>query len=85
MKKVKILHVVSCLCNGGTERYLINNLKYIDKSRFEFVFLVLGERDELICNEIKNNGGRIVDSKSTSLHSIRSFARIFKNCIKNEK
>ena len=54
-----ILHVVSCLELGGTEAFIMNMYRHIDRSRIQFDFLVLDEREYPYTEEIRKLGGEI--------------------------
>ena len=58
----KILQVVGCLENGGTEQFLMSIYRQIDKNRFQFDFYVLNPQyiSETIYNEIVSMGGQVI-------------------------
>lgn len=52
MKKKKILQIIPCFQYGGTEAYVINNFKNIDKNKFEFDFWIAQKSNsQYISNE----------------------------------
>lgn len=64
MKKKKILQVLSCLEYGGTEAYIVNNLKNINKEEFNFDLWIAQPSDSMYVsskyvNEIISLGGNI--------------------------
>lgn len=56
---IRILHVVGCLERGGTEAFIMNLYRNIDRSQLQFDFLVLQENDYPHIEEIKKLGGNI--------------------------
>lgn len=74
MEKIKILQVVSCLEKGGTEAYIVNNFRHIDRERFSFDFLVFVEKEYPYYTDIIHNlGGRIFFCGVPSLKRIPIF------------
>ena len=59
MKMKRILQVVSCLELGGTEAFIMNNYRMLDRTKYQFDFLVFVKKDYPYLNEIKSLGGRI--------------------------
>lgn len=55
----KILQIIPSLRRNGTERYIINNLKFINKNEFNFDFYVIYDDSREYYDEINNNGGNI--------------------------
>ena len=47
MNKIRVLHIIESLSLGGAERRLINDLKFIDKSKFENAVCTLFNRTPL--------------------------------------
>ncbi|MBR3382868.1 MAG: glycosyltransferase family 1 protein [Clostridia bacterium] len=67
----KILQVVSCLERGGTEAFLMNQYRNIDRDKIQFDFFVFREKDYPYLDEIRSMGGNVffgVPPKSTHLH-----------------
>lgn len=58
MKKIKVLHVINSMENGGMQSYLMTLLRFIDKERFQFDFLVYNN-NSLYYDEIKQHGSHI--------------------------
>jgi glycosyltransferase involved in cell wall biosynthesis len=56
---MRVLHIVSGLRRGGTEQYLMNLYRHIDRSLVQFDFLVLSEQAEVYEQEIESLGGRV--------------------------
>ncbi len=58
-EKIKILHVLGGLNLGGAETFVMNFYKNIDKSKFQFDFVVHGNDKGIYEEEIEKNGGTI--------------------------
>lgn len=56
---IRILHVVGCLERGGTEAFIMNLYRHIDRSAVQFDFLVLHEKDYPYLEEIRSLGGNV--------------------------
>lgn len=56
----RILHVVSCFEKGGTEAFIMNCFRNIDRTRFTFDILVLSATPSPYESEIKELGGRVI-------------------------
>lgn len=66
----KILQVVACLERGGTEAFLMNQYRNMDRSQIQFDFFVFREKDYPYLEEIRSLGGNVyfgVPPKSTNL------------------
>lgn len=55
----RILHVVSCLERGGTEAFIMNHYRAMDRTEYQFDFLVFREKDYPYLEEIFRLGGRV--------------------------
>lgn len=81
LEKIKVLQVVSCLDKGGTEAYIMNNLRHINREKFQFDFLVFTDNVDAYKQEIENLGGRIFIGTEPKVKSIFSFVRSIILCI----
>jgi glycosyltransferase involved in cell wall biosynthesis len=59
MKKKKILHVLGGLYCGGTETFVMNMFRAIDKEKFQFEFLIHEKLEAHYDKEVLELGGRI--------------------------
>lgn len=59
-KRINILHVVGSMDMGGTETFLMNALRTIDKDKYQFIFLCFTDDVFDYEKEIQSIGGRIV-------------------------
>lgn len=71
----RILHVVSCLEYGGTEAYIMNNYRNIDKKEYEFDFLVFIKKDYPLADEIRQLGGHVYFSVTPKLGDMHNFIK----------
>ncbi len=56
---VRVLHVVTYMCRGGLETFIMNYYRKIDRSKVQFDFLVHREFEADYDREIQDLGGRI--------------------------
>ena len=61
MRKSVILQVLPMLKRGGVEAFVMNNFRSIDRERFQFIFLIIGEGEEYD-DEISSLGGKVIHS-----------------------
>lgn len=79
----RILHVVSCLEKGGTEAFIMNCFRNIDRTRFTFDVLVLSRTSSPYEPEIKQLGGRIIYANaSVSIMKFFKEVRALSNLMK---
>lgn len=75
----RILHVVSVLDLGGTEAFIMNNYRILDRSKIQFDFLVFQKKEHPYVPEIEKLGGRIFYTEMIpSLGNMREFSERFK-------
>lgn len=55
----RVLHVVSCLERGGTEAFIMNHYRMLDRTQYQFDFLVFHKKEYPYLEEIKSLGGRV--------------------------
>lgn len=60
---IRVLHVVGTLEYGGTESFIMNMYRKIDRSTVQFDFLVLNKNEYPYIQEIKELGGNIYFGK----------------------
>lgn len=79
----RILHVVSCLEKGGTEAFIMNCFRNIDRTRFTFDVLVLSRTSSPYEPEIKQLGGRVIYANaSVSIMKFFKEVRVLSNLMK---
>lgn len=59
LSRIRVLHVVPNMQQGGIENYIMNMYKNIDRSKVQFDFLEHYSEDFFFDEEIRNMGGRI--------------------------
>jgi glycosyltransferase involved in cell wall biosynthesis len=57
---IRVLHVVGGLSRAGTETWLVNVLRRLDRSRFDFAFLVHDITHEGYCDEVRRLGSDVL-------------------------
>lgn len=60
MSRVKILQVLPTLSRSGTEMFVLNNFRAMDRSRYKFIVLALSSEYTDLELEIKELGGDVV-------------------------
>lgn len=59
-KKIHVLHVTFVFRHGGTEAFILNNYRHIDRTRYLFDILTLCPEPSPFQDEINSLGGRII-------------------------
>ena len=77
----KILQVVSCMELGGTEAFIMNNYRALDRSKYQFDFIIFCEKEYPYLDEIQRLGGRVFFSGIPSFGNIHKFIKRFKEKI----
>lgn len=78
---IRVLHVVGCLERGGTEAFIMNLYRNIDRSAIQFDFLVLNEKDYPYLEEIRTLGGNVyfdTGAKKNGLAFLRRCVAVMK-------
>lgn len=75
----KVLQVVSCLELGGTEAFIMNNYRALDKTKVQFDFLVFIEKDYPYIQEIQQMGGRVFFCGVPSIKRLSVFLKNVKH------
>lgn len=78
----RVLQVVSCLEMGGTEAYIMNNYRAVDRERLQFDFIVFNKKEYPYIDEIKAMGGRVFFAIPPSKNQIARFERLIIKLIK---
>lgn len=77
----KILQIVSCMELGGTEAFIMNNYRELDRTKYQFDFLIFHEKNYPYLQEIKSLGGKVFFSGAPSLGNVNQFSKEFKKII----
>ena len=79
--KNKVLHYIPGFKFGGIESRTLDILKRIDKSKYQFDFLILTRVDNSVVYEIQKYGGNIYRIPPFTPRTIISYIREMKNII----
>lgn len=77
----KVLQIVSCLELGGTEAFIMNNYRVLDRSEYQFDFAVFQEKEYPYSEEINQLGGHIYFLGTPSLKNMHNFIKHFKEVV----
>ena len=77
----KILQIVPCLELGGTEAFIMNNYRVLDRSQYQFDFMVFREKEYPYLDEIERLGGHVYYSGVPSLRNAWKFVKQFKKIV----
>ena len=69
----KILHMTPPIVNNGIYKYIFSNLKYIDKSKYEFAFLTQANADLKATEEYQKYGFQIHNFTTTQRENSKLF------------
>lgn len=69
----RILHIVPSLDLGGTEAFIMNHYRCMNRSEMQFDFLVCAKRDWPYLKEIEVLGGRVFYTARPSFLCLKSF------------
>ncbi len=77
---MRILHVIGGLNRGGAETWLVQTLRHIDRTKYQFDFLVHTEQPCAYDDEVRSLGARIIAclSPSDPVRYTRNFLRILR-------
>lgn len=84
MKKINILQVAGSMDRGGTEAFLMNVLRNIDREKFNFVFLCFGDKKFDFEEEVALLGAKIVRIADVKEAGIIKYVYSIKKVIKSE-
>lgn len=66
MERVKVLQVIGGLRIGGAEKVAVDLLRYIDKTKYEFHYLVYGDEQGGYEDIVKQMGGKVIHMQRPS-------------------
>ncbi|MBR5319024.1 MAG: glycosyltransferase [Peptococcaceae bacterium] len=78
----KVLHIIPSLELGGTEAFIMNHYRTINRSEIQFDFLVFSEQNWPYLPEIREMGGHVYYACQPSLKNVFLFYRYLKNVIR---
>lgn len=59
MEQIRILHVIGSLNSGGSQAFVMNIYRNIDRKKFQFDFVIDKENETFYMDEIKELGGKV--------------------------
>lgn len=79
-KVIRVAHVIGMAINGGTESLWMNYYRRLDRTKFQFDFLVESESQIINKKEIEELGGHVViiPSYKNPIKYIKTLTKIFK-------
>lgn len=77
----KILQVVSSLALGGTEAFIMNNYRYLDRNQYQFDFLVFTKDEYPYVEEIEQLGGHVYFACVPNICNAKEFVNIFSDVV----
>lgn len=80
---IRILHIVQRMEAGGTQAFLMNLYRNIDRSKIQFDFLVEYEEKEFYDDEIISLGGKIYYTNFRKTLNVIKFKRTISEILKN--
>ena len=82
-KPIRILHIVQKMEAGGTQAFLMNLYRNIDRSKIQFDFLVEYEEKEFYDDEIISLGGKIYYTNFRKTLNVIKFKKTLSNILKD--
>ena len=87
-KKIKVLQVVACMTYGGTEAFIMNHYRKIDREKFEYDFWIFNadlcdHRDEIV--ELNHGENNIYAGFHPQITKVRSFVNELAQFIRERK
>ena len=81
-KPIRILHIVQKMEAGGTQAFLMNLYRKIDRDKIQFDFLVEYEEKEFYDDEIASLGGKIYYTNFRKTLNVIKFKKTLSNILK---
>ncbi len=78
----KILHILSCLELGGTEKFIMNIFRNIDREKYQFDFYIFLPSKSILVDEIKSLGGKIYFGTTPSITRLKKFYKSLSEVLK---
>ena len=83
MNKIKILQFPIANSKGGITNYILQNWKYIDKTKFRFDFATMSHSLDF-AEELEEQGCKIYHISCYAEDNIEKFVHEFRNILNNE-
>ena len=81
--KIRILQVLGSLRYGGAESRIMDVYRHIDRSQFEFDFLIFDKGDQPFEQEVYSLGGKVFKLNSPSIRRIASVIKQIRTIMAN--
>ena len=78
----KVLQVLPCLELGGTEAFIMNNYRHINRDDIQFDFMLFDKKDYPYLKEIKELGGNVYYNVQPSYKNFFKFYKEMKTILK---
>jgi len=85
MKKIKVLHLIKSLGRGGAETLLVETLKKHDNAAFEFHFIYFLPWKNQLVDDLKKNGGIVLNIPADNNIKILFSAKKVVNYVNDNK
>lgn len=72
----RVLHILNGLGSGGTESFIMNVYRNINRSKVQFDFLIRNTNGNILIDEINSMGGRVYISHEFPRHFIKNYKEI---------
>lgn len=82
---IKVLHILSCLELGGTEKFIMNHYRHIDREKYQFDFFVFLPTSSCLVEEIQSLGGNVYFGTTPSTKHLFRFYKSLKRVLKTGK
>lgn len=82
MPVVRVLHVLAGLNSGGTESFIMNLYRNLDRTKIQFDFLIREKSNEVLIQEVESLGGRVYMCSPFPRNLIKNYFEVrafFKN------
>jgi glycosyltransferase involved in cell wall biosynthesis len=76
MELIRVLHVLAGLNSGGTESFIMNVYRKLDRKKVQFDFLIRQKSDEALIVEVEALGGRVYMCSSFPRHFIQNYFEV---------
>ena len=77
-KPIRVLHILNGLGSGGTESFIMNIYRNIDRSKVQFDFLIRSAKENLLVEEINSLGGIVYITSEFPRHFQKNYKEINK-------
>ena len=83
MEPIRVLHIVGIMNMGGTENFIMNVYRNIDRNKIQFDFLITREEKGIFDEEIVSLGGKIYNIPKMELIGYNRYSKLLYKFFKN--